>query len=245
MIYPKHVWLIPDWNRTWARNNWYPKFSGHLQWFNTVINLTKYIFGETWIQVFTVWWLSTENSKGRDDEELSYLFDLYKQVPQTLFNFLEENKVNFRWIGKPDWLPSDLVDFLQEKEKQLDFESERFIIMAVNYWWRDEISRGVRELTKEYMQVLESKDDIDKKVTDKSIEKDLENKLDLAWFPEIELVIRTKWEYAKRLSGFMLWWIWYAELYFTKKYCPELDKEEFEKAIEWFNSVYEARNFGK
>lgn len=69
--------------------------------------------------------------------------------------------------------------------------------------------------------------------------------MDLGDFPPIELVIRTKGKMAQRLSGFMTWWISYAELYFSDKYFPDFTVNELQKVLEWFNSIVEYRNYGK
>ena len=59
MQYPKHVALIPDWNRTWAKELWKTGLEWHLEWFQRCIELAMHIFEKTEIEVFTVWWLST------------------------------------------------------------------------------------------------------------------------------------------------------------------------------------------
>ena len=67
--------------------------------------------------------------------------------------------------------------------------------------------------------------------------------MDFGGLPTVDLVIRTKQKLAKRLSGFMLRWIGYAQLYFTDLYCPQFTVDEFDKAVEWRNSSLESQNF--
>ena len=67
--------------------------------------------------------------------------------------------------------------------------------------------------------------------------------MDFGRLPTVDLVIRTKQKLAKRLSGFMLRWIGYAQLYFTDLYCPQFTVEEFNKAIERRNSSLDSQNF--
>ncbi|MFZ5341246.1 MAG: undecaprenyl diphosphate synthase family protein [Patescibacteria group bacterium] len=50
---------------------------------------------------------------------------------------------------------------------------------------------------------------------------------------------------SRRLSGFMLWWIGYAELYFTEKKFPDFKIPELDEALKWFDSISDKRNFGK
>ncbi len=239
MIYPKHIAIIPDGNRTWAKEKWLPKLVWHTKWFENVVNITKYVFSNTPVKVLTVWGLSTENLKNRPQDELDYLFQIYKNWQNDLEDFLRENKINFKWVWSEKGLPKDLVDFFREKEKRLKFEdSDRWSIVAVNYWGRDEIVRGVNALLNDVKKLWPKFfEEIDEDILSKYF--------DFADIPPVELVIRTKWKMAKRLSWFMLWWIGYAELYFTDKYFPDFWIEDLNKAIQWFNKIYEYRNFWK
>ena len=229
--YPKHVAIIPDWNRTWAKKHWFPSFSGHLQWFNRVVEIWTYVFEETPIEVYTVWWLSTENLKNRSEEELSYLFELYKKIPKDLFEMLAKNKVNFRLAWNRKWLPDHLLDFLDYKIKELTFkDSSKYMFLAINYWWQDEILRAMKKVCKN---------------NEEATKENLEKYMDFGNVPHVELVIRTKQKEAQRLSWFMLWWIWYAQLYFTPIHCPELTIDEFKKALEWYSQTVKTQNFWK
>ncbi len=238
MHYPQHIAIIPDGNRTWAKRKWLPKFIGHKNWFERVVELTKYVFENTPIKAMTVWGLSTENLKNRSEEELQYLFEIYKNRWNDLDEFLSKNKINFKRIGSPVWLPQDLINFLQEKEKKHSYNTDRYNIVAINYGGRDEILRWINALIQDIKKWgTNFVNEIDEQV--------FSQYLDLADVPPIELVIRTKWWVARRLSGFMLWWIGYAELYFTEKLLPDFDIEELNRALEWFDSIVNERNFGK
>ena len=233
MIYPKHIWLIPDGNRTWAESKWIPKVMGHMEWFNKCVELSKYIFTNTDVEVFTVWWLSTENFRKRSEDELEYLFELYKKIPSDLYEFLSENKINFKIVGDMSSLPSDLSSFLKEKQEEFTFYSKKSMVLAINYWWRDEIIRWIKDLFQNSTNI----NDIS--------EENLSKYLDFWSLPNIDLVVRTKWDLAKRLSWFMLWWAWYAELYFSKKKLPEFSIDDLNDALNWFDSINSNRNFGK
>lgn len=231
MNYPKHIGLIPDGNRTWAKEKWLTSFKWHLEWFNKVKQIAKYIFSSTPIEVFTVWWLSTENFKKRSKEELNYLFELYKQIPWNLYKFMKKNKINFKVSWNESKLPMHLISFLKEKEKELKFEdSNKYMVLALNYGWQDEIIRWIKKIVNKKEEITQA---------------NLEKYLDFWWLPKLDLVIRTKQKLAKRLSWFMLWWIWYAQLYFTDLYCPQLTINEFIKALEWYNSSQKTQNYWK
>jgi undecaprenyl diphosphate synthase len=76
-------------------------------------------------------------------------------------------------------------------------------------------------------------------------EQQISQSLDLWDIPPIDLVIRTKGDVAQRTSGFMSRWIGYAELFFTSKKCPELEVEDYQAALQWFDHIAQNRNFGK
>ncbi len=230
IVYPKHIALIPDGNRTWAKEKWFMSFVWHLEGFNRIVELWKYIFEQTPIKVFTAWGLSTENLKNRSKEELNYLFDLYKKIWTDIFDTLKKNKVNFKIAWNINQLPQHLQDFLNTKMKELNFDTDRYMVLALNYGGQDEILRAMEKMCKN---------------NEEATKENLEKYMDFWNIPPVELVIRTKQKLAKRLSGFMLWWIGYAQLYFTDLYLPDFTVEEFKKALKWYHETHKTQNFGK
>ena len=230
MNYPKHIAIIPDGNRTWAKANGVSVFEWYLTSVETTINIAEYIFGQTPIDIFTGWWMSTENLKKRPDEETKYLFELYKICGEALDEVLTKYKVNFKWIWNPAWISSDFLDYLTKKTIEFNFpDSPKTMIFAINYSGRDEILRGVQTAIK-----------MGKEITEEA----LSQHMDLAGIPPVDLVLRTKWDTSRRLSGFMLWWIGYAELFFTPTLYPALTTNEVADSIKRFDSISNVRNFG-
>jgi undecaprenyl diphosphate synthase len=103
------------------------------------------------------------------------------------------------------------------------------MIFAINYSGRDEILRGVQALIASGKEITEEA---------------LSSSMDLANIPPVDLVLRTKGDTSRRLSGFMSWRIGYAELYFTPTLYPALTTDEVAESIKWFDSISSARNFG-
>ena len=169
------------------------------------MELAIHIFTKSETKVFTLWGLSTENLKNRSQEELEYLFVLYEEITQQLYDTLHKEQVNF-WVA------------------------DRWFVLAINYWGQDEILRGIKNLISSGESLTQD---------------NLEKHMDFGHLPKVDLVIRTKQQYAKRLSGFMLWWIGYAQLYFSDLFCPDFTVEELEKAIAWYNDSLATQNFGK
>lgn len=246
MKYPRHIAIIPDGNRTRAKEQWLSSIKGHFAWQENTKNLVRYVFSETSIEVFTIRGMSSENLLNRAEMELLSLFKLFhfsKEEEQELF----EKKVNCRWIGSEKWLPKRLVKYFKNLSEKFFFpDSKKQIVIAVNYGWRGEIIQGIQDLWKHvYTQA--------KEIWYEKAMEEIEH-IDIDTFssylafhdlPPVDLIIRTKADEAKRLSGFMLRRIGYAELYFTDIKFPAFGPEKLQKALERFDSIAEKRNFGK
>jgi len=233
MIYPKHVAIIPDWNRTRAKANNKTIPEAYMISYQKWVELIKYTFTQTDIKIFTLWWLSTENTNKRPKEEFDFLMNMYKLIDDDLDTVLIENQVNFKRIWNPDWITPDFKEYLDHKIEKTKCNSDKYFVFAINYWWRDEIIRGIQNLNKNNFDFWLIK------------EEDLSNALDLWNIEHVELVIRTKWDQAQRTSGFMSRRIWYAELYFTASKCPEFWVEQYQEALNRFNKMADLRNYGK
>jgi undecaprenyl diphosphate synthase len=123
-----------------------------------------------------------------------------------------------------------LSDTLQKAIKSVEEKTSKFLDrtlnIALNYGGRQEIVTASNNLIKKGVEITE---------------KTLTEELSTRGIPDIDLVIRTSGE--QRISNFYLWQIAYAELYFTEVLWPELDKNEFDKALSWYSS--RNRRFGK
>lgn len=234
----KHLAIIPDWNRTWAKKNWKTTFEGYMYSVDVAIKLIKHVFEKTDIDVFTGWGMSTENVKNRPSYEIDFLFWMFKKCGEMLDEFMLQKKINFVWIGNREWISKDFLDYLENKSKNFYFpESEKKLVFAINYGWKDEITRGVRK----YIQNnLENKDAL----SNISIE-DISKNMDLWDVSPVDMIIRTKWDVSSRLSWFMSRWAGYAELYFTPKLYPDFDAHDLDEAINWFEKIENNRNFWK
>lgn len=233
MHYPKHVAIIPDGNRTRAKENNVSIPEAYWISYEKWIDLLEYTFTNTDIQVFTLRGLSTENTAKRPQEEYDFLMNMYKQIDGRMDKILGENQINFMRIGNPAGVTEGFKQYLNEKQARFTFPTNKRFVLGVNYGGRDEITRGIQKLAQEWKDL------------NKITEEDISAALDLGKIPPIELVVRTKGDQAQRTSGFMAWWIGYAELYFTSKKCPELDIPTYQDALHWFDQMAEKRNFGK
>ncbi len=233
MHYPTHVAVIPDGNRTRAKQNNKSIQEAYLISYQRGVELVQHTFTQTDAKIFTLRWLSTENAQKRPAEEFDFLMAMYTLVDDDLDKILIENKVNFKRIGNPNGITQDFREYLDSKATKCQCNSDKYFIFAINYGGRDEIIRGIQNLATQGIDLQ----NID--------EKTLSQALELWSIPPVDLVIRTKGEQAHRTSGFMSRWIGYAELYFTSIKCPAFDVAEYKKALERFDSISTERNFGK
>jgi undecaprenyl diphosphate synthase len=123
--------------------------------------------------------LSTENLKNRSPEEVEFIFSTLLLLGNDLDEFLEKNKINFRWVGNRNLIPQHVLDFLDDKQKKFTFsDSNKTTVFALNYGGRDEIIRGIQSLSQTDIQEL----------TEDSFAKHL----DFGTIEPLDMVVRTK-----------------------------------------------------
>ncbi|OGG15707.1 di-trans,poly-cis-decaprenylcistransferase [Candidatus Gottesmanbacteria bacterium RIFCSPHIGHO2_02_FULL_39_11] len=227
---PKHVAFIMDGNRRWARERKLPLLQGHKNGEDRIEPLVDMAI-EYHIPYLTFWAFSTENWK-RSPEEVGYLLSLYKRNLDKTVDVFRKKNVQVKVIGDLNKFPRDLQQKtarwieLTKKNKSIT------VILALSYGGRDEIIRAVNK-------ILNNKKQITNNI--KITKEDLEKNLDTAGIPDPDLMIRTGGE--RRLSGYLLWQMEYAEFYFTEKYWPEFTPEEFVKALQDYSE--RIRRFGR
>lgn len=226
-IIPRHVAIILDGNRRWAKERKLPTFFGHRKGMENAKKIVLYA-QKLGVKVITMYAFSTENWS-RSEKEVNYLMKLFENYIDKYIGDYHKRGVKFRHIGSLKELPATL----QKKIKnaiELTKNNEGIIAnLALNYGGRDEIKRAMRKI-------------ISQEIKSKDIDFDLiSENLDTAGLPDPDFIIRTSGE--QRLSGFLLWQGAYSELYFPKVHWPAFDEKEFDKAIEEFNK--RQRRFGK
>jgi len=230
-IYPKHIVLIPDGNRRWRKKH---KLNSDKIFYRKLIKKAENIFSffnkkqnnfNDEIH-FTIWGFSTENWNRSLKEQTS----VFNGLDQFLNYCLKKNKFNFKFkhIGRKDRLPEDLLSKLNLLElKTKELKTKFNFNLALDYGGRDEIIRAIKKLNKDDLLSLD--------------EKKFTLFLDTTLIPDPDLIIRTSGE--QRLSGIFPFQSVYSELYFTKKYFPDFETKDLEKAIKEFQK--RKRNFGK
>ena len=227
---PRHVAIIMDGNRRWARRRGLPVLQGH----RAGARATRQVV-ETCVQlgipVLTLYAFSTENWR-RPSLEVQALLRLIESTLRRERAELHANGVRIRHIGILDGLPPTLVAALRESEEMTRDNRALILNVAINYGGRNELARAMRAVAQKVMEGTLVPAAIDEEV--------IAAHLDTAGLPDPDLLIRTGGE--QRVSNFLLWQIAYTELYITPTLWPDFDRREFLLAL--LHYQHRERRFG-
>ena len=226
-ILPKHIGIMIDGNRRWAKEKKLPAFLGHKKGIERVVEIIDYT-AEKGIKVLTLYGFSTENWN-RSKKEVDYLMDLFTKFARKYVYHFKKKGIQFRHIGGLEKLPKSLQKEIKEAQKLTKNNKKMVLNIALNYGGRDEMVRAIKKI-------------IQKKISSESInEKVVMDHLDTKGLPDADFIIRTSGE--MRLSNFLPFQGTYAELYFPKICWPDFTKKQFDLAIREFQK--RRRRFGK
>lgn len=216
---PKHIAIIMDGNRRWAKEKNLPIELGHASGAGALKDIVQAAV-ELNVKTLTVFSFSTEN-KSRSNEEIQGLFNLFKEYLISEKETMLENGIALHTIGETSYFPKDLIEVLEKTKKETEEGKKLNLVVALNYGSRDEIARAVQRV---------AQDTLDRKILPKDITEEIFSKyLDTAAFSDPDLLIRTSGEF--RLSNFLLWQISYSEICVLRKYWPDFKPEDLLKTI--------------
>lgn len=227
---PKHIAIIMDGNRRWARVQGKPASFGHKAGAKTLENIVRYA-NKIGLKYITVYAFSTENWK-RSQEEVSTLMGILRWYLKDCVKKSMKNNVRCRVIGRKEELSPDIVQSIENLEEKTKNNTGLNFTIAINYGGRDEITRAVKKIAADVKAGKINTDDI--------TEQTITDNLDTRELPDPDLLIRTSGE--QRLSNYLPWQLAYTEFYFTDTYWPDFSKEELIKAFEKYNK--RERRFG-
>jgi len=218
----KHVAIILDGNRRWARQKGLPSFEGHLAGRHKMRQCVEWSL-DAKIESLTVFAFSTENWK-RSDEEVAALMALFAELIKNDLDLYIEHGVRLKVAGEKDRLGDDLQKLIEDSEEKTKQGSALTLYIALSYGGRSDILHAVNRLEKLDQHAVSSNE-----------------LLKHLWVPvEIDVVIRTGGE--RRLSNFLLWQAAYSELFFVDTMWPDFTKEEYVTILESFKE--RSRRFG-
>ncbi len=217
---PQHVAIIMDGNGRWAKKRGLPRTAGHYQGAK-VVEQILYDADAMGIKYLTVYAFSTENWS-RPQSEVKTLMNLLRTYMRTSLQKCAKNNVRIRVLGDRSKLDEDLIEAIDDLERDTENNTGLQFQIAINYGGRDDIRRGVMKIAEK----VRSGELDPASITEETVSENL----DTADIPDPDLLIRTSGEL--RISNFLIWQCAYTEYYFTDVLWPDFNKEELQKAVD-------------
>jgi tritrans,polycis-undecaprenyl-diphosphate synthase [geranylgeranyl-diphosphate specific] len=230
---PKHIAIIMDGNRRFARELGLKPNTGHLFGRDKIKEVLEWCF-DLKIKNLTLYAFSTENFK-RGSDEVKSLMDLCKEELNKAIedSHIHKNKVKVNIIGHIESLPEEIIKsakYIMDKTKNY---KKYALNIALAYGGREEILQAIKNIASDVKNEKISIKDITKsRISSYLYTRDI---------PDPDLILRTSGE--ERISNFLLWQLAYSELYFSDVYWPAFQKRDFLKAIRTYQQ--RKRRFGR
>lgn len=218
----RHVAIIMDGNRRWAKQKLLPTLIGHKQGVDALKQLVRYA-GDIGLQALTVYAFSTENWQ-RSEEEVGYLMKLFLEALAAELDDLHRNNVCIRFIGDLTSFSPALYNLIQAAHAKTEHNTGLKFQIAANYGGRQEIVNVMKQLGQAIQSGELSPDDI--------TEEAIETHLYTQGLPNLDLLIRTGGDY--RISNYLLWQCAYAEIYVTETLWPDFSPQAMNLAVQEF-----------
>lgn len=227
----KHIAIIMDGNRRWARSHNLDTKLGHKKGAEVLETISRYC-NKIGLEYLTVYAFSTENWK-RTKEEVGAIMLILQMYLDRFLKTADLDNIKLRILGDIDGVPEELRKKMIQMEEITKDNTGLNLNIAFNYGGRAEIVRATQRI---------AQDVLDGKMEIKDINEDtISNNLYTCGQSDPDLVIRTSGEL--RMSNFLPWQITYSEFLFLDKYWPDFTSEDIDNAINEYNNRH--RRIGK
>lgn len=217
--FPKHIAIIMDGNRRWAKQRGLPAKLGHKEGAKTLEKIVRYA-NKIGLGYITVYAFSTENWK-RTEEEVGALMLLLQNYLDDYSKRADTENIKVKVLGDISVLSEAMQKSIRKCEERTKDNTGVTFNIALNYGGRDELIKAIKKIAKD---VKEDKLEVND-ITEKIVSDNLYTKGQ----PDPDLLIRTSGEL--RLSNFLPWQLVYTEFLFVDKNWPEFNEEDLDKAI--------------
>lgn len=223
---PRHIAIIMDGNRRWARERNLKISDGHKCGAETLENIANYC-NNIGIKYLTVYAFSTENWK-RSKEEVGALMNLLRFYLDKFSKKADTQNIKIKVLGDIEILEDSLKSSIKKAIDRTKNNTGLTLNIALNYGGRAELVNAMRNIAKQVELGEIKSEEIDESV--------IEKQLYTAGDPDPDLLIRTSGEI--RTSNFLPWQLVYSEFWFLEKYWPDFNKDDIDEAIR----IYQKRN---
>lgn len=222
----RHLAIIMDGNRRWAKRRGLPTLAGHRRGYDIVMKMGDWCL-DRGIEILTFYAFSAENWN-RSKKEVDYLMKLLSLALTKEVDGLHKKNIRISVIGRIHELPKRLQQHVATAMALTKNNTRGTLQLAVNYGGRGEIVDAVKKVVRTAKS--------SSAITEKSISEALYT----AHQPDPELILRTSGE--QRLSGFLPWQSVYSELLFVEKNWPDFSERDLDAALTEFK--HRQRRFG-
>ena len=216
---PKHIAIIMDGNRRWARAQGKPASFGHKAGAKTLEKIVRYA-NKIGLEYITVYAFSTENWK-RAEDEVKALMMLLQNYLDDYSKRADSENIKVKILGDISALSQGMQKSIINCMERTKNNTGVTFNIALNYGGRDEIVRAVKKIAEQAKQDKIKIEDINEEM--------ISNNLYTEGEPDPDLVIRTSGE--MRTSNFLPWQIAYSEFLFVSKNWPDFSEEDLDEAI--------------
>lgn len=227
---PKHIAIIMDGNRRWAKEKGLPASFGHKEGAKTLEKIVRYA-NKIGIKNITAYAFSTENWK-RSKEEVTTLMNLFQSYLDDYSKRADSENIKVNIIGSREGLSEKMKNSIEKCMERTANNTGIVFNIALNYGGRDEILNATKQIAKEVKENKLNIEDIDEQL--------ISEKLYTNGQIDPDLMIRTSGE--MRLSNFLTWQLVYSEFIFLDKYWPDFNEEDIDNSIKIYQK--RTRKFG-
>lgn len=224
---PRHLGLILDGNRRWARERGLPIYEGHKAGFHNMERILEAAM-DRGVECVSVYAFSTENWS-RSKDEVQQLMKLFLWIFRHELSNLKRHGVRLHVLGNKLRIGKALLKAVHQAEEETKHNTRGTLLFCLDYGGQQEIVEAMKQLI------------VDGTPAEEITPERISGRLQAEGVPPVDLIIRTSGE--QRLSNFMLWQAAYSELMFTPTKWPDFSVEELNEMIDAYAMRH--RRFGK
>ncbi len=219
---PKHVGIILDGNRRWAKKSGLDTLKGHQKGSEVFKEISLHLFDKG-VEFVSGYIFSTENWQ-RKAEEVDYLMRLVIKAVEMHLDEYHKKGIKIKILGTRENLKPNILKAIERTESKTAENTNGTLALCFNYGGHQEVVDAVNSAN----------------TYGEFTEKIIKDNLYASEVPNIDLLVRTSGE--QRLSGFMMWRAQYAELFFEQKLWPEVTVDDSDMWLDEYNN--RNRRFG-
>ena len=226
-LIPRHVGVIVDGNRRWAREHGLPTYEGHLAGYNALKEVGIEMLSQG-VEYLSAYVFSTENWQ-RSADEVKKIMSLMLRVLGSDIPEFQKHNVRLRILGSREGVDEKILKAIDKAEADTARNTGGVLALCFNYGGQREITDAVRGIVAEGISANEITEEL------------IAEHLYAPEIPPIDIVVRTSGE--QRLSNFMTWRTAYSELLFLDKNWPDMRAGDVTDIIDEYTRRH--RRFGK